>query len=124
MSTPESKMDAIAKRIVSLRMQKGFSQKAMAAAAGLNRVQYNKYENGAMVPSTESLSKIANVLDVTVDYLLEGREEGAAVANLSDRELITLFEEVEKFPPAYKQTVKETLRAFVTTNKVEQLRAS
>lgn len=120
---PNQKLESIATRLKNLRMQKGFSQKGMAEAAGINRVQYNRYEMAEMLPSTESLSKIADVLQVTVDYLLEGREDGAVVAKIQDQDLLRIFTDVEKLPEDKKAAVKSILESVVRDTK-HQLIAS
>jgi transcriptional regulator with XRE-family HTH domain len=117
------KLESIAARLKNLRMQKGFSQKGMAEAAGINRVQYNRYEMAEMLPSTESLSKIADVLEVTVDYLLEGREDGAVVAKIQDQDLLKIFTDIEKLPEDKKAAVKSILESVVRDTK-HQLIAS
>jgi len=109
----------LSERLKSLRMQKGLSQRAFTKSIGLNYTQYNRYENGETVPSAESLSKLADALDVSVDYLLEGKTEDAAIANLEDRELLTLFEEIEAFTEEEKSHVKAVLKAFVVQKKVQ-----
>ncbi|MCD8040787.1 MAG: helix-turn-helix domain-containing protein [Clostridia bacterium] len=46
----------------------------MAAMLGVSQPSYIRYENGTSEPSQENLVKIANIFDVSVDYLL-GRKE-------------------------------------------------
>lgn len=41
---------------------------------GVSQPSYIRYENGTSEPSQENLVKIANIFDVSVDYLL-GRKE-------------------------------------------------
>ena len=102
-------------------MQKGLSQRAFTKLIGINYTQYNRYENGETVPSTETVTKLAEALDVSVDYLLEGRTEDAATANWEDRELLTLFAEVEKFSEEEKNHIKAVIRAFVTQKKIKSI---
>jgi transcriptional regulator with XRE-family HTH domain len=105
-------------------MQKGYSQKDLATAANLHRVQYNRYENGETTPSTDTLSKLADALGVSVDYLLEGKEEDAATANLEDRELLKMFEELEKLSKEDKAIAKEMIDSFLFKRRIRQQVAS
>jgi len=113
-----------AERLRQLRMQKGFSQRAFTKAVNLNYSQYNRYERGDSVPSTDTLTKLADALNVSVDYLLEGKEENAAIANLSDRELLRMFERAEKLPEKDKEHVKALLSAFLKNKEMENLMAA
>ena len=46
----------------------------MAAKLGIKQPSYLRYENGTSEPKQEVLVKIADIFDVSVDYLL-GRAE-------------------------------------------------
>ena len=46
----------------------------MAKELNISQPSYIRYENGTSEPTLENLKKIADVLDVSVDYLL-GRDD-------------------------------------------------
>jgi len=122
MATIEIEKEAsLADRLKKLRMQKGFSQRAFAASIGLNYVQYNRYEKEERKPSTNSLTKIADGLNVSVDYLLEGKEEDAATANMADQDLLEMFEQTEKLDDKNKEHVKALLGAFLKDKQLEKI---
>jgi transcriptional regulator with XRE-family HTH domain len=52
-----------------LRQNAGYTQKICAEKLGEESANYNKWENG-VTPSFETLVKIADFFDVSVDYLL------------------------------------------------------
>lgn len=54
-----------------LRERKNLYQKDVAAALGIDRTTYVKYETGASEPSFEILKRIARFYDVSIDYLLD-----------------------------------------------------
>ena len=58
----------------ALREAKGLLQKDVAAAIGVSRTTYVKYESGSSEPSYKILVKLAEFFDVSVDHLL-GRTE-------------------------------------------------
>ena len=61
-------------RIRNFRKNRGLSQDELAELASLNRVTVAKYESGKVEPGAQSLGRIADALDVSVDKLL-GRSE-------------------------------------------------
>lgn len=65
----------IGDRITQLRKQKGFSQTELANLSEVSREAVSKYERGEAVPSVETAAKIANCLDVTIDYLIGNTHE-------------------------------------------------
>lgn len=54
----------------NLRKEKNILQKEMADILGINRVTYTNYELGKREPDIETLIKIANFFDVTIDELV------------------------------------------------------
>lgn len=60
--------------IKDIRVRRNLTQGEVAAALGVSSVVYCRYETGARQPSIDTLIQMANIFDVTVDYLL-GRQE-------------------------------------------------
>lgn len=69
-------MSIFATRLRELRATE--SQAAFAAAIGVNRVQYAKYESGQNAPSVEILERICRVHACSADYLLGLRSPAPA----------------------------------------------
>ena len=61
-----------AKKLRILRRERKLSQENVAAAMGLDRTTYVKYENGSSIK--QNLQKLADFFGVSTDYLL-GRED-------------------------------------------------
>lgn len=62
--------DIFAKRLREERNRLGLLQKEMAAKLNMPPNTYNGYETGKRLPDMETVSKIADILGVSVDYLL------------------------------------------------------
>lgn len=107
-------------RLSSLRNQRGMTQTKLAAQAEINRAQYNRYEKGETTPSIETLSKIAEALGISIDYLAEGKEENAAIANFKDRDLLEMFKQVENFSEKKKEVVKGLLSEMIENQKHQE----
>lgn len=58
-----------------LRTEGGFTQQQVADAINVDRVSYNRYENGNRVPSNEVTVALAIFFDCTTDYLLGKTDE-------------------------------------------------
>jgi len=110
-----------AERIKKLRVNKGYSQKEIAEIVGVNYVNYGRYERGLSRPSADTLTKLADAFNISVDYLLEGEQTDAAVADFNDKELLAMFKEVEKFSPKNKEHIKALIDAFIKKEKLQQL---
>jgi transcriptional regulator with XRE-family HTH domain len=60
----------LGERLKHLRQEHGWSQADLAAKVGTDPGQISRYENGKMTPSAEAVVRLAEILDVTTDYLL------------------------------------------------------
>jgi methanogenic corrinoid protein MtbC1 len=67
-------------RIKELRKKLGYTQKELATLLGVGQTTVANYEQGIRVPDTEKLNKLADLFDVTLDYLL-GRHEDKEDSN-------------------------------------------
>jgi len=61
----------LGKKINRLRIEKQLTQEELALEAGLNRAYIGYIERGERNPSTETASKIAKVLKVSLDELFK-----------------------------------------------------
>lgn len=62
------------KRLKELRKEKELTQKELAEKLGVGRTTISEYESGKIVPRQDGLVKLAEILDVTVDYLTGNHE--------------------------------------------------
>ena len=59
----------VAERLRTIRMQHGYTQKDIADLANINQTTYSGYENKISQPTVAVLTRIADVYDVSLDYL-------------------------------------------------------
>ena len=62
------------KRLREVRMLRHFTQQQLADLLNIALRSYQKYEQGEREPSYNTLIRVADILDVSVDYLL-GRDD-------------------------------------------------
>lgn len=77
-------------RLISLRKACNMTQEELAVAIGINRSTYTCYEIGTSMPTIATLIAIADVLEVSTDYLL-GRTEKPTEERMDDT--VSLVEE-------------------------------
>ena len=76
----------IGKRITLLRKEKGLTQEELATHMGVSPQAVSKWENDQTCPDISALPKLARLLGVSVDELLEGKQELAPVRLLPPEE--------------------------------------
>ncbi len=67
------------------------------------------------------LIKLAEILDVTLDYLAFDAKGSQGKMNLQDRELLRRFEAVDSLPDTYRNLAKEMLDLLVLTHSFQTL---
>ena len=77
-------MSGIAKRIIHARKHRGLSQEKLAERMQVSRGACGHWENGKALPSTEHLTKLASILNVSVDWLASGQGEMELIHHIAD----------------------------------------
>ena len=115
-----------AERLKLLRKEKKLSQVKLARSVGIHYNHLGRYEHGKSNPSVKTLSRLAEVLDVTVDYLLSGsiREPAspsssgeATSARFEDRDLSILFADIQALNPYDRISLKKLIVDFISIKK-------
>ncbi len=82
------------KNLKELRKKKNITQIRLSIAAEVSQETISAYESGKALPSADTLIKIADFLDTSIDYLLDRTDNPAPILykenNLSD-ELLHSF---------------------------------
>jgi len=107
-------------RLKQARTNKKISQQELAKLVGVHYTNIGRYERGEAVPSANVLNNLAQALDVSPDYLINGTLEDKAENTISDNELLMQFKKVEKLPGDKKKLVKEFLDAFLFKDSVQK----
>ena len=68
-------MEALNERIKTLRKEKGLTQSQLADELGVTDKAVSKWEVGEANPDITLLAKLAEIFNVTIDYLLTGKAE-------------------------------------------------
>lgn len=106
-------------RLKTLRKQKKWTQKELAAKLGVRTGLLNKYECGLHVPPLETLVEIAGLFTVTLDFLLTGgAEEPVALKNTR---LLERFRKLEDFAADDQETVIKLVDAYIVKHQVENV---
>ncbi len=115
---------SFAGRLKIIRTQKGFSQSELGKRVGIHYTQVGRYENKGAQPTAEVLAKLAEALEVSADYLMNGTTDEQAETTISDKELLRQFKRLERLSEEQKYIVKELIDAFILKMELQQKLAS
>jgi transcriptional regulator with XRE-family HTH domain len=114
-----SSVESVGARLKRLRLQRGFSQRDLSSP-GVSYAYISRIEAGARTPSVKALRKLAQKLEVSVEYLETGRD----IREVDDRELrladveleLRLAEDTSKVEPKLRAILDEASEAGDTAS--------
>ena len=62
--------DVMQNRLKELRKSRGHTQIALQMQTGIEQALLSKFENGERIPPTETLLRLAEFYNVSIDYIL------------------------------------------------------
>jgi transcriptional regulator with XRE-family HTH domain len=110
----------LGQKIKQLRQEKGYSQILLEKRSGVNSKLLSKYENGRIIPTADTLRKIAEGLDISADYLIFNNVPKDGRCQLNDLELFERFKEVERMDPENRKMIVNLIDAVIIKTKVQQ----
>ena len=97
-------------RLEEMRKDKGMTQEDLAKLLDVSSVTISSYERGEIVPKLANLLKLAEVLNISIDYL----------CGLVDEEISRSWDNVVILPrnasPAFKQEVEHFINILKKTD--------
>ena len=101
-------------RISSLRKKLKWSQDELAKKVGTSAPIIGRYERNEIKPSIETAKNIADVMGVTLDYLLGGNNA------ILDKELLKRLKDIERLDPGTKTKVFDIIDTYLRDFKTRQ----
>ena len=100
------------KNLKKIRNENGISQQQLADVIMVSQQSVNKYENHGVEPDIETLIKIADYFNITIDYLV-GRNEAAetAVSDISFKER-ELIKKIRNLKPQQRECVLKVVESY------------
>lgn len=106
-------------RIVLLRKQMKWSQGDLAKKIGTSAPIVGRYERGEIKPSIEVAVRIADALEVTLDYLL-----GKSDALTLDKKNLQRLEEIQQLPQEDQTHILYTIDNLIKAAKLRGITAA
>lgn len=103
------------KIMARLREDKNLSQTDLANKSGVSRVMIGKYERGEAVPSIEAAKRIADALEVSLDYLV-----GEGINSKFDKNTLKRFQELDLLREDKKKMLFELIDTYIRDAKTSK----
>ena len=105
--------------ITQLRKQKDLSREDLGSSVGTSGAVIGRYERGEITPSVEIANKIANALEVSLDYLV-----GNISSAVKDKKILERIETIAEMPTQEQQQIFTVIDALIRDFKAKKAYAS
>ena len=106
-------------KLKHLRSSSKLTQQQVAAYLGVKRVAYTAYEAGRTSPSLENVFNLAQLYNVTTDYLLSSFTNASAVISAFEKEYENTSDRFS--PEALTSEERDIIATIRTSDKKEQI---
>ena len=113
-------MSEFAERLRLLREARQLSQVRLAELVGVDPRAYNRWERGTIAPHLDTLVKIADVLQVSLDELV-GRKPVSSEVRIRNHTLNSLWQQADALPDEEQQALILVIDSFVKKTQVEKV---
>jgi transcriptional regulator with XRE-family HTH domain len=112
---------SLGENIYKLRRERKWSQDKLGKMVKIDGRQICRYEKENSVPSAETLRKLAEAFEVTVDYLLSANSDSEFERpQIKDPELFDFFREIDQMGAKERSAIKFVLETFVNNSRARQ----
>lgn len=121
MAKKKTDAQVIGANIRSVREQKQLSQKELAAAIGVAATQYSRVETGKVIPSVKTLIRVAKVLDVPLEVLVNAQGNTAQEVTIKDKTLFDKVRLIDQLPAEEKAMILQVIDLALNKKKFKDL---
>ena len=109
-----------AKNLISIRKERGFSQRDLAKATGISNRMIAYYETQSDIPPLDKLQRIAAALDISVAQLIDTELSDKNTLSLDTRTLKKV-KLLEQLPPEDQRKVLTHIKDLIEKNKIKNI---
>lgn len=113
-------MSAFAERLRLLRETRQMTQTRLAELLEINPRVYNRWERGTATPQLDTVVRIADILQVSLDELA-GRSGLITEPKIHNSELLNLYQQVDSLPDASQQALVLVIDGMVKQAQMEKV---
>lgn len=118
----DTEMTAFAERLRKLREQRKLTQTRLAELLAISPRVYNRWERGVATPHLDTVVKLADILQVSIDDLA-GRTAASAEPLIHNHRLHHLCQQADHLPDEDQQVLIVLMDSLVKRAKFEKVLA-
>lgn len=108
---------SLGERLAWLRKQRGWTQTELSEKIGVHSRHVTRIERDKMKPSSVTLTRLAEVYEISLDELLAQAPDAPTIA---DPQLLRTFQQAQELDGDDKAMVVRLIQALLTKKRMEQ----
>lgn len=117
----KKKKNDLGKKIKTLRLRLELTQQQLAKKIGADVRQISMYENNKIIPSTQVLIKLSDILGVTLDYLVRPDAEENFIPKINNPDLLRQFEKIDKLDKDSSYVIQRVINAILLEKNLSSM---
>ena len=113
-------MSVFVERLRLLREARQITQARLASLLAVDPRVYNRWERGTATPQFDTVVRIADILQVSLDELA-GRSASISEPKIHNSELSNLYQQVDNLPDASQQALVLVIDGMVKQAQMEKI---
>lgn len=106
-------------KVAQLRKERDLSRDELGEKIGTSGAIVGRYERGDMNPSIEIAAKIAEALDVSLDFLM-----GLSSELVKDKKMVNRLEDIKKLPEKERDKIFDYIDLVIRDVKIKKAHAA
>jgi len=111
-----------ARRLKEARLARGYTQVRLSQMCGLPSNAIAKYETEVIIPSIETLKKLAEALEVSADYFVFDQAKMEGVPKIQDPALYERYFVLESLTEEEREAALFLLDSLVARHRVQEIK--
>jgi len=112
-----------AKRLKDARVEKGLTQVKLAELSGVHGKAIAKYEGAVIIPTVETLKKLAEALEVSADYFVFDYAQMDGIPRIQDADLYERYFLLEQLSENDRASAMNVIDALIARNRLQEIAA-
>jgi transcriptional regulator with XRE-family HTH domain len=113
-------MSVFSERLKLLRSARNITQARLAELLAVDPRVYNRWERGTALPQFDTVVKIADILQISLDELA-GRTETTSEPKIHNYELLNLYHQVDDLPDEEQQALVLVIDSFIKKTQMSKV---
>jgi len=110
-----------AEKLKKIRKNKNVSQIELSEKIGISPNHFSRLETGKYMPSIPVLVKIAQALEVTIDYLVNGMDEDIPEIQIKNKSLLEKVKLIDNLDEEDQRAIIRIIDSMLTKTKMKSL---